>query len=46
MLIEQITKFELRGPVPSAVHVLLQLVNFMTKQKSLKKIFERIIVYS
>ena len=36
MLIEQIIEFELRGPGPPAVHVLLQLVIFMTKQKSLK----------
>ena len=45
MLIELITEFQLEGPGPLAVHVLLQLVNFMTKQKSLRKIFERIIIY-
>ena len=37
MLIEQIIKFELRGPGPVAVHVLLQLIIFMTKQKSFQK---------
>ena len=36
MLIEQIIEFELRGPGPLAVHVLLQLVIFRTK-KSLKE---------
>ena len=45
MLIEQTTEFQLKGPGPMAVHVLLWLVNFMTKQKSLRKIFESIIVY-
>ena len=46
MLIQQIIfEFELRGMGPLAVHVLLKLINFMTKQKSLRKIFERIIVY-
>ena len=30
---------------PLAVHVLLQLVIFMTKQKYLEQIFERIISY-
>ena len=45
MLIEQITEFQLRGLGPLAVHVLLQLVKFLTKQKSLRKtkIFKRII---
>ena len=33
MLIKQIIEFQWRGPGPLAVHV-LQLVNFMTKQKS------------
>ena len=37
MLIEQIIEFELRGLGPLVVHVLLQLVIFVTKQKSLKK---------
>ena len=37
MLIEQIIKYELRGVAPLAVHVLLRLVIFMTKQKSLKE---------
>ena len=45
MLIEQIIEIILRGPGPPAVHVLLYLVNFMTKQKSLRKIFEWIIIY-
>ena len=39
MLIEQIIEFKLNGMGPLAVHVLLLLVNFMTKQKSLSKIF-------
>ena len=43
MLIEQIIDFELQGPGPLAVHVLLQLVVFMTKQKFLRKICEWII---
>ena len=42
MLIEQTTEFQLKGPGP---HVLLLLVNFMTKQKSLRKILEWIIIY-
>ena len=37
MLIEQTTKFQLKGLGTSAVHVFLYLVNFMTKQKSLKE---------
>ena len=37
MLIEQIIKFELRGPGPLVVHLLLHLVIFMIKQKCLKK---------
>ena len=40
MLIEQIIEFEFRGMGPLVVHVLLQLVIFMTKQKSLWQIFE------
>ena len=40
MLIEQIIEFELRVLGPVAVHVLLLLANFMTKQKTLTKIFE------
>ena len=39
MFIEQIIEFELRGLGPLAVHVLLQLVIFITKQKSLRNIF-------
>ena len=36
MLIEQIFEFELRGPGPlGRIHALLQLIIFMTKQKSL-----------
>ena len=46
MFIEQIIKFELRGPGPQIVHVILKLVVFMTKQSSPKKqIFEWIITY-
>ena len=45
MLIEQIIEFELRGPGPLVVHILLQLVIFEAKQKSLRKIFEWIIIY-
>ena len=37
MLIEQIIDFESRGLYLVAVNVLLQLFNFMTKQKSLKE---------
>ena len=37
MLIEQIIEFELNGPRHLLVHILLQLVIFMTKQKSLGK---------
>ena len=33
MLIDPIIEFQLMGPGPPAVHVLLQRVNFMTKQK-------------
>ena len=40
MLIEQITEFQLKRPAPLAIHVLLERVNFMTKQKSPRKIFE------
>ena len=36
MLIEQISALELRGPGALVVHVLLKLVNFITKQKSLR----------
>ena len=43
MLTEQIIEFKLRGLVPLVVHVLVQLVIFMTKQKSRKKTFEWII---
>ena len=51
MLIKQIIKFELRGRGPQIsvihllVHILLQLLIFMKKQKSLKKMFEWIIIY-
>ena len=40
MLIEQTIKFELSGIGPLAVHVLLQLVIFMIKQKFPRNIFE------
>ena len=45
MLIEQFIEFQLRGLGPRVVHVLLLLVNFITKQKSLRKIFQWIIIY-
>ena len=45
MLIEQIIELQLRGPGPLGERILLQLVIFMTKQKSLKKIFEWIMIY-
>ena len=45
MLIEQIVELQLRLLVPLAEHVLLKLVIFMTKQKSLWKILEWIIIY-
>ena len=47
MLIEQIIEFELRGQGLSGrtVHVYLLLVIFMIKQKSVRKIFEWIIIY-
>ena len=34
MLVEQIVEFKLRGPGALVIHVLLQLVSFMTNQKS------------
>ena len=37
MLIERIIELELRGPGPSGERVLLQLVIFITKHKSLKE---------
>ena len=45
MLIEQTIKFEFRVLYLLVVYVLLQLVIFMTIQKSLRKIFEWIIIY-
>ena len=45
MLIEQITEFELSGPEPPVVHVLLYMVIFMTKQKSQRQILVWIIIY-
>ena len=45
MLIEQIIEFEWRGLGLLTVYVLLQLAIFTSKQKSLKKIFEWIIIY-
>ena len=44
MLIEQIIEFEVRGIGPLAVHVPLQLVFFITNQKSLKNIFKWFIL--
>ena len=37
--------FNYRGLGPLAKHVSLQLVSFMTEQKSLRKTFEWIIIY-
>ena len=45
MLIERIIELQLRGPEPPGEQVLLKLVIFVTKQKSLRKIFEWIISY-
>ena len=45
ILIEKIIEFELRGLGLLVVHVLLQLVIFMKKQKLLRKIFEWINIY-
>ena len=45
MLIERIIEFELRSSGPLAVHVLLQLVIFMAKQKSSRKILEWNIIF-
>ena len=45
MLIERIIELQLRGQGPPGERVLLSPVIFMTKQKSLKKIFEWIIIY-
>ena len=44
MLIEQIIEFELKGLGALVVRVLLQMVIFMTKQKSPRQIFEWIIL--
>ena len=46
MLIEQIIEFELRGAWIPGRTCALRLVIFMTKQKSQRKIFEWIIIYS
>ena len=45
MPIEQIIELQFRGLGPLAEHVLLKLVIFMTKQNSLRKIFQWIIIY-
>ena len=45
MLIEQVIEFKLGAWGLLIVHVLLQMVIFMSKQKSLRKIFEWIIYY-
>ena len=45
MLIERIVELQLRVLGPLTEHVLLKLVIFMTKQKSLRKILEWIIIY-
>ena len=46
MLIDEIIEFKLMGSAPLAVrvHALLTLVIFMTKENSLRKIFEWNIV--
>ena len=41
---EKIIEFDLRGPGPLVVHILPQLVMFMTKRKFLRNIFEWIIL--
>ena len=46
MLIEQIIEFELIGAWPPGRTCALGLVIFMIKQKSQRKIFEWIIIYS
>ena len=45
MLIEQTIEFELSGPGPPGRNPPLQLVIFMTKQKSQNKIFQWITMY-
>ena len=45
MLIEQIIEFQLKKLGPSGRMCALQLVIFMTKQKSQQKIFEWTIIY-
>ena len=45
MLIRQIIEIKLRVRASLAVDVLLQLAIFMAKQKSLRKIFGRILIY-
>ena len=40
MLIDQIIKFEMRGPGPLVVHELLKLFSFIKKQKSSWQILE------
>ena len=45
MLIEQNVEFELRDPGPLGRTCTPIAVNFITKQKSLTKIFEGIIIY-
>ena len=44
MLIEQIIEFQLRGLAPGRTCA-LQMIIFMTKQKSLRKILKWIIIY-
>ena len=45
MLIERIVELQLRVLGSLAEHVLLKMVIFITKQKSLRKILEWIIFY-
>ena len=45
MLIEQTTEFQSKAPGPLGRTCTPITGNFMTKQKSLRKIFEKIIIY-
>ena len=45
MLVEKIIEFELRGPGPHGRISTSTTGYFYDKKKSLKKIFERIIIY-
>ena len=45
MLIEQIVELQLRGPGPPGLTCTSITGIFMTKQKSLRKIFEWVFIY-